>query len=73
MAFSQAMVDNFKEAFACFDAQGHGILNILTIFLYLLSLFFSRLHAIRSFVFFSLHIVRMSHCKVSSTPRTLGA
>lgn len=24
MAFSQGMVDNFKEAFALFDKQGHG-------------------------------------------------
>eukprot|EP00048_Salpingoeca_helianthica_P014420 m.221616 g.221616 ORF g.221616 m.221616 type:complete len:145 (-) comp15846_c0_seq1:225-659(-) len=27
MAFSQAMVDNFKEAFACFDVEGHGVVN----------------------------------------------
>ena len=25
MAFSQAMVDNFKEGFSCFDVKGHGI------------------------------------------------
>lgn len=25
MAFSAAMVDNFKEAFACFDIAGHGM------------------------------------------------
>eukprot|EP00047_Mylnosiga_fluctuans_P001534 m.220782 g.220782 ORF g.220782 m.220782 type:complete len:144 (-) comp10452_c0_seq1:74-505(-) len=27
MAFSQQMVDNFKEAFACFDSKGHGVVS----------------------------------------------
>jgi hypothetical protein len=25
-AYSAQMVDNFKEAFACFDVKGHGML-----------------------------------------------
>jgi len=27
MAFSAQMVDNFKEAFACFDVAGHGVVT----------------------------------------------
>eukprot|EP00038_Savillea_parva_P025388 m.47416 g.47416 ORF g.47416 m.47416 type:complete len:145 (-) comp6887_c0_seq1:145-579(-) len=28
MAYSAQMVDNFKEAFACFDVKGHGMVGV---------------------------------------------
>jgi len=28
MSFSAAMVDNFKEAFSCFDVAGHGVVTV---------------------------------------------